>query len=98
MSDGHLQGQLYLSNLTAKRELIRGQTIVLKQEKLEAVSEIFARLVQVTDSLDLCNVSIPSSPDKVRLQLAKVYIAILELVVLVTEYCAIGRTCKFLSK
>ena len=62
------------------------------------MSEIFARLVQVTDSLDLCNVSISSSPDKVRSQLAKVYVAILELIVLVTEYCAIGRTCEFLSK
>ncbi|KAK6369562.1 hypothetical protein LTS17_009468 [Exophiala oligosperma] len=77
--------------------MVISKTIVLKQEKLEAVSDIFARLVQVTDSLDLCNVSISSSPDKVRLQLAKVYIAILELVVIVTEYCAIGRTSKIVD-
>ncbi|KIW16321.1 hypothetical protein PV08_06372 [Exophiala spinifera] len=77
--------------------MVISKTIVLKQEKLEAVSEIFARLVQVTDSLDLCNVSVSSSPDKIRLQLAKVYIAILELVALVTEYCAIGRTSKIVD-
>jgi hypothetical protein len=69
------------------------QTVVAKQEKEERVAEVFKTLLQKLPSIGLCDVVFPTN--KMKVQLAKTYIEVQDLIVLATEYCAIGRICRF---
>lgn len=64
-----------------------------RQEKREKALAIFDDLPDKLASLDLYKVAAPTA--QMKDQLAKTYIDILDLVVCVTEWCAIGRICKF---
>ena len=66
--------------------------MVTKQEKREKAVTIFDKLLRKLDSLELYKVVLPT--DTIKAQLAATSIDILELVVCVTEWCAIGRLCE----
>jgi hypothetical protein len=70
--------------------------VATKYEKQEKVSEVFETLVKVTESLDLWSILHPT--DKMKEQLAKTYVEVLDVVVRTTEYCAIGRICVILQE
>lgn len=55
--------------------------------------DIFDNLLQNLTSLDLYRLAFPTY--RIKDQLAKTYISVLDLIVCVTEYCAIGRICEF---
>ena len=63
------------------------------RDKQERVSSVFEELVRITGTLEFYDRLFPT--DELREQLAKTYIDVLDLIVRVTEYCAIGKTCRF---
>ena len=54
---------------------------------------IFDNLRQNLTSLELPRLAFPTH--RIKSQLAETYIKVLDLIVCVTEYCAIGRICEF---
>ncbi|KIW97684.1 uncharacterized protein Z519_01268 [Cladophialophora bantiana CBS 173.52] len=69
--------------------------LVAKQEKKEKVIAVFESLRQKLPFLGLYDVLFPT--DQMRAQLAKTYLDVLDLIVCVTEYCAIGRIAKLVD-
>lgn len=67
--------------------------LVAKQDKREQVMDIFDKLQQRLPSLELYRVVLPSR--RIKQQLAQTYIHILDLIVCMTEWCAIGKLCEW---
>ncbi len=70
--------------------------LVAKKDKREQAKAVFDKLLQKLPSLELYRVVLPSH--RMKRQLAQTYIDILELIVCVTEWCAIGRLCGYLYR
>lgn len=69
--------------------------LVAKKEKREQAMGVFDKLLQTLPSLELYRVALPSP--RIKRQLVQTYVDILTLIVCVTEWCAIGRLCMYLT-